>query len=57
LAVSEQKVFYLRRDSKNAIAYDTFFLIFGNSELRLKHGELKVFSNFAVNKGWFDPRF
>jgi hypothetical protein len=38
------------------IAYDDFFLIFGNSELRLKALDNKVFSNFAINNGYFNPR-
>ena len=33
--------------SKPICAYDDFFLIFGNSDLRVKMGEKKVYSNFG----------
>ena len=35
------------------MAYDPFFLIFGNSELRLRFGDKKVYSNFGVANGYF----
>ena len=38
------------------MVYDKFFLIYGNSEIRLKYGEKKVFSNFGINSGNFLSR-
>jgi hypothetical protein len=35
------------------VSYDDFFLIFGNSEVRIKSFETKVFSNFGTNCGVF----
>ena len=39
-----------------AIVYDDFYLIFGNSELRLKSLEKKIFSNFGINNGYYNNR-
>ena len=36
------------------MTYDKFFLIFGNSELRLKQGEVKFFSNFGIANSFYD---
>lgn len=36
------------------MTYDTFFLIFGNSELRLKHGEAKFFTNFGIANSFYE---
>ena len=41
-------------EGKMAIAFDKYFLIFGNGEIRLKHGEDKVFSNIGVNNGFYN---
>jgi hypothetical protein len=35
------------------VSYDDFFLIFGNSEIRIKTQETKIFSNFGTNSGAF----
>lgn len=37
----------------NGMVYDKFFLIFGNSEIRIRHNENKVYSNFGVNNSYF----
>ena len=34
--------------------YDEYFLIFGNSELRIKSGDLELFSNFGISNGTFE---
>jgi len=36
------------------VSYDDFFFIFGNSEIRLKTQERKIFSNFGVAASTFD---
>ena len=38
------------------MTYDTFFLIIGNSEIRLKQGEEKVFCNFGINNGHYNAK-
>ena len=47
-------MFELLKANHKAIAYDDFFLIFGNSELRIKTGEKNVFSNFAISNGYYN---
>ena len=42
--------------NKRPVTYDDFFIIFGNSELRIKSLENKVFSNFGINNGYFNNR-
>ena len=39
---------------KRSVSYDTFFLIIGNSEIRLKNQEWKVFSNFGNENSFYD---
>lgn len=48
-------MFYLKVKGKG-VTYDEYFLIFGNSELRIKSGDLQIFSNFGVNNSYFDTR-
>lgn len=43
-------------DKKKAVTYDDYFIIFGNSEMRLKSQEIKIFSNFGINNGYFNNR-
>ena len=54
LSLTNKKSFNLL-NGKRAVTYDDYFLIFGNSELRLKTGELKFFTNFGIANGFFDP--
>jgi len=39
---------------KRSVSYDTFFLIIGNSEIRLKNQEWKVFSNFGIANSFYN---
>ena len=47
-----------KKDNKPVygMVYDKFFLIFGNSEIRVKPGDKdrKVFSNFGVSNSYFN---
>ena len=54
MSVTNETVFFMKADVKQETNYDDFFLIFGNSELRLKSGVAKIFSNLGINKGFFD---
>ena len=54
LSLTNRKVFRLLQANHRAVAYDDFFLIFGNSELRLKTGEKGVFSNFGVQNAFYN---
>lgn len=42
--------------NKRPVTYDEFFIIFGNSEMRIKSQESKVFSNFGINNGYYNNR-
>lgn len=49
-----RKMFELKE--KKAISYDDYFLIFGNSELRVKTGEFRLFSNFGIANAYYNNR-
>ena len=55
MSLTNQKTFPLL-EGKRAVTYDTYFFIFGNSEIRIKHGEFKVFSNFGIAQGHYTPK-
>jgi hypothetical protein len=54
ISLSSNKVFHLI-PGKKSVTWDSFFLIIGNSEVRLKHQEWKVFSNFGIANSYFNP--
>ena len=56
MGVSKKLVFYPKKNVPRTIAYDDFFIIFGNSDLRFKSNNLGVFSNLGVNNGYFDAK-
>lgn len=54
---------YRLQERKNAtdrvyrgMVYDKYFIIFGNSEIRVKSGDRVLFSNFGVNNSYFNSR-
>ena len=55
MSITREKVFSVL-DKKRSVNYDNFFFIFGNSEIRLKHGEMKVFSNFGIANGFYTSK-
>jgi len=38
------------------VTYDDYYIIFGNSEIRLKSLELSVFSNFGISNGFYESK-
>jgi hypothetical protein len=47
--------FPVRKNTKSSVQpYDDYFFIFGNSEMRIKPTEMKLFSNFGVQNSTFD---
>lgn len=56
IGVSKKQVFFLKTNQKRSIAYDEFFIIYGNGELRFKSNNLAIFSNIGINNGYFDSR-
>ena len=57
-ALTERKVFGLNTKNKltKAIIYDDFYMIFGNSELRIKTGDNKIFSNFGIINNFYETK-
>ena len=51
-----RKFFELKVRNKKAITYDEFYIIFGNSELRIKSQENKLFSNFGLTSSFYDSK-
>lgn len=56
ISLTNEKTFTLVQPNRRAITYDDFYIIFGNSELRLKSLENKLFSNFGISNGYYNPR-
>jgi len=54
LSLWKKKAYELR--DKRAITYDDYYLIFGNSEIRLRSLEFKLFSNFGISNSFYDSR-
>lgn len=52
LSLWNQKSYVLQKDMKG-ITFDDFFIIFGNSELRIKTQDTKIFSNFGLRSNFF----
>lgn len=55
-SLTNRKMFVLVEENKKAITYDDYYLIFGNSEIRLKNLEKKIFSNFGISSSYFNNR-
>ena len=39
---------------KRSVTHDDYFLIVGNSEIRLRHGDNKFFTNFGVANSYYE---
>jgi len=48
ISMTNRKSYYCSNRQK-AVNYDQFYLIFGNSEIRVKADECKLYSNFGTN--------
>jgi hypothetical protein len=55
IGLTNQNVFYLQEEKKS-VAYDAYYIIFGNSEIRLKSLERSVFSNFGIANGFYNNK-
>jgi hypothetical protein len=53
ISLTSQKYFTTTERNKKATVYDEYYIIFGNSEIRLKSQEKKVFSNFGLNNSYY----
>jgi hypothetical protein len=36
--------------------YDDYYLMFGNSEIRLREGEFQVYTNFGISSSYFENK-
>jgi hypothetical protein len=55
-SLTQKEVFEPVDPNKRVVVYDDYYLIFGNSELRVKSQECKLFSNFGINSSYFKSR-
>lgn len=39
-----------------SVTYDDYYMIFGNSEIRIKSQDNKVFSNFGTTNGYYNAQ-
>jgi len=53
MSLTNKRCYYLVERNRRSISYDDFFVIFGNSEIRIKSQEKKVFSNFGVSNSYY----
>jgi hypothetical protein len=55
--LNRKLTFLQKSDASIPVAgYDDYYIVYGNSELRIKSLELKLFSNFGLNSSTFDSR-
>lgn len=53
MSLNNRKVYAPLERNKRSIVYDEYFVIWGNSEIRIKSQEKKVFSNFGLNNSYY----
>lgn len=55
ISIDELKAFPLVK-GKRSLTYDEFFFIYGNSEMRIKQGEMMFFTNFGIGTAHYNSR-
>lgn len=53
MSLTNRKCYFLVERNRRSITYDDYFIIFGNSEIRIKTSEKKMFSNFGLSNSYF----
>ena len=53
MSLENRKVYLPVERNRRSIVYDDYFVIWGNSEIRVKTQEKKVFSNFGLNNSYY----
>jgi hypothetical protein len=56
LSLTNRLVFEPAEKNRRVVTYDEFYLIVGNSEIRIRTQETTVFSNFGISNGYFRAR-
>lgn len=49
-------MFALAEKNRRAVTYDDFYIIMGNSEVRIKSQDEMLFSNFGISNGYFNTK-
>jgi hypothetical protein len=44
------------KDQAKSLTYDEYFLIVGNSEIRLRFGQMVVYSNYGISNAYYETR-
>lgn len=55
-SLTKKEVFDPVEVNKRAVVYDEYYVIFGNSELRIKSQENKLYSNFGISSGYYKSK-
>ena len=55
MTLSDDNIYH-NNPNRLPIKYDDYYLIFGNSEIRLKSLERKLFSNFGIGNSYYDNK-
>jgi hypothetical protein len=55
-SLTKKEVFEPVEANKRAVLYDEYYVIFGNSELRIKSQENKLYSNFGISSGYYKSK-
>ena len=50
-----EKIYRVNKNFR-AITYDEYYIIYGNSEVRIKSLETKVFCNFGLKNGFYESK-
>jgi len=53
---TNKNCFTLKTNNLRSITYDEFYIIFGNSEIRIKNLDDLLFSNFGISNGHYHPK-
>jgi hypothetical protein len=54
-SLTKNKWFNLKKEENcKVLTYDEYYLIYGNSEIRIRDGEFQVYSSFGGNSGYFN---
>lgn len=48
------KISFYVEPGKRSVSYDEYYIIYGNSEIRIKSQEELIFSNFGIANSYFN---
>jgi hypothetical protein len=54
-SLTNKRYFYLKNEPKaKVLTYDQYYIIFGNSEIRMKNDKNECYTNFATGNAYFE---